>query len=78
MTSGLTCDHCGATSALSEVRARITGWHVWEGTTMGGSFRRVELCNVCTATRRPRPPERLDGEVPLFEVTRKAPDRDRR
>lgn len=54
----------------TEERARIRGWVVWRGTTMGGEATAVQLCPRCrdnksrgSRAERLAPPE---GSQPLF------------
>lgn len=54
----------------TEVRARIRGWGIWSGETIGGVKRTLRLCPQCRNDRRRgskadrlAPPE---GSVPLF------------
>lgn len=70
------CDRCSVvfiergTLKDTEERARIRGWVVWRGTTMGGEEVTVRLCPKCRDDRsrgsrieRMRQPE---GGQPLF------------
>ena len=71
-TDDLSCNNvadCGSTfqargtQARTEDAARVHGWRVWRYDTMD-----LVLCPVCIGyrVRRDKPPERLDGEQPLF------------
>ena len=66
------------TMEQSTMRLRAMGWHVWQGYSIGGVWTRVQLCDKCLQLKRVPPPERLDGEQPLFEVESQAPARDTR
>lgn len=51
------------TDHLTEERARARGWHVWHGTTMGGTEKTVVLCPSCVGHhRRPDPCTEVPGE----------------
>jgi hypothetical protein len=47
----------------SEERARVKGWHIWEGTTMGGKHQRVVLGPRCVGKRQ-RPDKDLPPLMP--------------
>lgn len=67
----LTCSHCRATTELPEAGARFIGWRVnsiasGEGATQGVI---AAICPNCSGRRYNSPTiERLNGEVPLFNV----------
>lgn len=72
----LYCDNhatCGevlwdqGSQALTETVARVKGWHLFDGTTMGGTLHKAALGPRCVGTRRRDPaPEVLDGQEGLF------------
>lgn len=48
--------------------ARIRGWHIFEGLTLGGSELKAVLCNNCVGTNRsqlPPAPKVLPGQLEL-------------
>ncbi len=47
----LQCRHCERTTHLSEYNARISGWRIWSGTTMGGRQASDVVCPYCAGTR---------------------------
>lgn len=56
--------------ANAETRARIKGWGIWSGVTIGGKQTTLRLCPRCRDDkRRGSKAERLappEGSVPLF------------
>jgi hypothetical protein len=73
----LICTTCQTAAFLSHGRetekvallARVKGWHIFEGETLGGTTTVVHLCPKCVGTNRsklPPAPERLDGDQTLF------------
>lgn len=50
---GLSCLHCAATINRDETAARVLGWRVWEGVTLGGQQKRDVVCPTCAGTAEP-------------------------
>jgi hypothetical protein len=64
------CETSFKAGADAETRARIRGWGIWSGVTIGGKQTTLRLCPKCrddkrrgTKADRLAPPE---GSVPLF------------
>lgn len=47
--------HCQNSTLSDETAARVLGWRVWSGTTMGGKQKRDVVCPVCAGTGEPEP-----------------------
>ena len=65
------CDNCDNKvhdrgAGLSDERLRVLGWHIWDGTTIGGELTHVQLCGACCGSTRPARPEVLEGQGELF------------
>lgn len=67
----LTCSQCRAVTELPEAGARFIGWRInsivpGDGATQGVT---IAICPNCSGRRYNSPAiERLEGEVPLFNV----------
>lgn len=55
-----------STQAATDERARVSGWRVWDGPTLGGSNARVAICPEHARVPRPRKPLVQDYDEPLF------------
>jgi hypothetical protein len=55
----------------TKTRARAGGWHIFDGTTIGGAEHHATLGPVCAGMRRraldPAPPLQ-PGQIELFEI----------
>ena len=69
----LKCDNeaiCGSSTLYDEERARVGGWHILHGTTIGGNKIDHYLCPQCAGSRGQRraAPPVLDGQLDLFDM----------
>lgn len=50
--------------------ARVKGWHIWRGTTMGGKEQVVTLCGACVESGRRmlKTVEALPGQYPIPQL----------
>lgn len=46
--------------ARTQEQARVAGWHIFEGTTMGGKVVHVVLCPKCVGKRSRAAPTPID------------------
>lgn len=52
---------------LTEAVARVKGWHLFDGVTMGGDKHVAKLGPRCVGTTRPTPASKvLEGQEELF------------
>ena len=60
-----------ATVEATETKARVRGWHIFTGATLGGEPHRGVLCPKCVGSSRPPLPKAgkvLEGQETLFNV----------
>jgi hypothetical protein len=55
-----------STQAATDERARVGGWRVWDGPTLGGSVARAAICPEHARVPRPRKPDVQEYDQPLF------------
>lgn len=55
-----------STQAATDERARVSGWRVWDGPTVGGVVQRLAVCPDCSRIPRPRRPIVQDYDTPLW------------
>lgn len=66
------CDNfgtlCHGLTDRTHTQARVKGWHIFEGTTQGGTQVIWVLCPTCVGQRGqlPRAPQVLEGQEELF------------
>jgi hypothetical protein len=71
------CDNfatCNGSFRFSDVqpsddRLRAAGWHIFDGTTMGGKTHNVKLCRRCAGGRQDKGmPPLLPGEQTMIQI----------
>lgn len=77
-TCGSVAQWRGSTQATYQ-SARVKGWHIFQGSTMGGAQLTAVICDKCIGTNRSRlepAPKVLPGqlELPLNEGHSNAPE----
>jgi len=69
------CDNYSVCNSIlfdkTEEQARVKGWHIWTGFTIGGKKATRTLCARCVDSKRrdlAPSPEAYDGQLNLFEL----------
>lgn len=47
--------------------ARVRGWVVFDGETLGGKELRVHMCPICTKRAREPLTKKMDEDIPLWD-----------